>query len=171
MNVKLVKLSYQFKEHLFEMMDEWYTYTNSDSPFAIFKNDYHDFDKYLNELEIKFDTDDKVSDSVFFLLYKDENKFIGASNIRHKLNEYLLNYGGHIGDGIRPTYRNKGYGNKLVYLSLQEAKKLNINKVLMTCNKNNIASRKTIVKNGGIFENEIVEPSSNKIIQRFWINL
>ena len=50
-----------------------------------------------------------VEDSTFFALDVERNKMVGAINVRHKLNDYLLNYGGHIGDGIRPSERKKGY--------------------------------------------------------------
>ena len=56
---------------------------------------------------------------------------VGAINIRHKLNDYLLNYGGHIGDGVRPSERKKGYATKIIGLALKECQKLNIDKVLL----------------------------------------
>ena len=74
---------------------------------------------------------------------------VGAVNIRHKLNEYLLQYGGHIGDGIRPGERGKGYATRMIGLALEECKKLGIRKVLMVCDKENIGSAKSILKNGG----------------------
>jgi len=64
------------------------------------KNDYHDFNYYLENLEMSEPKDDMVPDSVFFLLDTERNILLGAVNIRHCLNDYLLKYGGHIGDGI-----------------------------------------------------------------------
>lgn len=75
---------------------------------------------------------------------------------------------GLIGDGIRPSERRKGYGSAMIGLALLEAKKLGLNKVLMCCDKKNIASARSIMNNGGILENEI---EINSIIkQRYWIN-
>ncbi len=113
MAVKLIKLTKDYYNELASMIDEWkydqeINHTDT-SPYAIFKNDYHDFDNYLNNLELKEAKDGLVPDSVFFLLDEDRNKLIGAVNIRHYLNDYLLKFGGHIGDGIRPSERRKGY--------------------------------------------------------------
>lgn len=174
MAVKLIKLTKDYYKELASMIDEWkydqeINHTDT-SPYAIFKNDYHDFDNYLNNLELKEAKDGLVPDSVFFLLDEDRNKLIGAVNIRHYLNDYLLKFGGHIGDGIRPSERKKGYATKMIELALIECKKLGMDKVLVTCNKSNIASAKTIIKNGGILENEIKD-IDGEIIQRYWINI
>jgi predicted acetyltransferase len=169
MNLKLVKLSDKYKKQLYEMMDEWTKLEKKIIPWAINKVDYHNWDNYLNSLEIKEFTNNYVPDSTYFCLDEDRNIFIGAVNIRHYLNEKLLKNGGHIGDGIRPSERNKGLGTKMIKLALEKCKELKIKKVLMVCNKNNVASAKTIIKNGGILENEIIE---NDIIeQRYWIEI
>lgn len=81
--------------------------------------------------------------------------------IRHELNDYLLQYGGHIGYGVRSSQRRK--------LALPIAKELGINKAPITCDKNNIGSAKTIMNNGGILENEV--GNENEITQRYWIEL
>ena len=174
MNVKLIKLTKEYYLQLSEMIDEWkldqeMNHTNH-SPWAIFKNDYHDFDYYLEHLEMKEAKDGKVPDSVFFLLDEERNILLGAVNIRHYLNDYLLQYGGHIGDGIRPSERRKGYATEMIRLALLECKKLGIDKVLMVCDKSNIGSAKSIIKNGGILENEFVD-EDGEINQRYWIEL
>ena len=174
MNVRLIKLTKEYYNQLAEMIDEWkldqeVNHTNH-SPWAIFKNDYHDFDYYLENLELKEPKDGKVPDSVFFLLDVDRNILLGAVNIRHYLNDYLVKYAGHIGDGIRPSERRKGYATEMIRLSLIECKKLGIIKVLMVCDKSNIASRKSIIKNGGILENEFLD-DKGEVQQRFWIEL
>ncbi|MBR6921649.1 MAG: GNAT family N-acetyltransferase [Clostridia bacterium] len=174
MNVKLIKLTKEYEKQLGEMIDEWRTdqelnHTNH-SPYVIFKNDYHDFDFYLEDLETKEPTDRKVPDSVFFLLDTDRNRLLGAVNIRHYLNDALLFSGGHIGDGIRPSERGKGYGTEIIRLALVECKKLGIDKVLMTYDKDNIASAKTIINNGGVLESEFIN-EDGEIEQRYWIDL
>ena len=174
MSLKLIKLTKEYEAELRDMIDEWkkdqeINHTNH-SPWAIFKNDYHDFDYYLENLEIKSEGDGKVPDSVFFLLDEDRNRLLGAVNIRHYLNEYLLQEGGHIGDGIRPSERRKGYATEMIRLALIECKKLGMNKVLITCDRDNIGSAKSIINNGGILENEFVN-SDGEIEQRYWITL
>lgn len=159
MNIELVKLDIKYKDKIKDMLDEWINFKSENkdelTPYAIFKNDYNDFNYYLNKLEVKKRNTKLVRDSTFFALDNDKNIFVGAINIRHNLNEYLLNYGGHIGIGVRPSYRKKGYAKEIIKLGLMECKKLGIFKVLMTCNKNNIASRNTILSNNGILENEV----------------
>jgi len=172
--MKLIKLTKDYYQQCVEMIDEWkldqeINHTNR-SPWAIFKNDVRDFDTYLENLEIIEPKDGKVPDSVFFLLDEERNILLGAVNIRHYLNDYLLQYGGHIGDGIRPSERRKGYATKIISLALLECKKLGIDKVLMVCDKSNIASAKSIINNGGILENEFVD-EDGEINQRYWIQL
>jgi len=77
--------------------------------------------------------------------------------------------GGHIGDGVRPSERRKGYATAMIALALDECRKLGIEKVLMVCNKENTGSAKSIQNNGGVLENEInVE---GETVQRYWIQL
>ena len=169
MNIKLVKLSYEYKQQLFDMMEEWLLVEQDFSPYMIRRNDYHDFDYYLANLEIKKEQDGRVPDSTFFCLDTDRNIFVGAINIRHYLNEELLYTGGHIGDGIRPGERRKGYATAMIGLGLEECRKLGITKVLMTCDKDNIGSARSIMNNGGVLENEVME--DGVLEQRYWITL
>jgi predicted acetyltransferase len=100
-----------------------------------------------------------------------DDKIIGTIQIRCELNDYLFNFGGHIGYSIRPSERRKGYADKMLKLALEKCKEMKIFKVLITCDKNNIGSAKTIIKNGGILENEYFNESENEITQRYWISL
>ena len=174
MALKLIKLTREYEKQLGEMIDEWKAdqeihHTNR-SPWAIFKNDYHDFDFYLEHLECKAATDGRVPDSVFFLLDEERNRLLGAVNIRHCLNDALLKEGGHIGDGVRPSERRKGYATEMIRLALEECRKLGIEKVLMICDKANVGSARSIIKNGGVLENEFVN-SDGEMEQRYWITL
>lgn len=163
-----MKLKDAYKKQLFEMMDEWYAIGEKIIPYAIRKMDYHNFEEYMETIEVIHGSEALVPDSTFFCLDTDRNIFVGAVNIRHYLNEHLLLDGGHIGDGVRPSERNKGIATKMISLALEECKKLGIEKVLMVCDKDNIASAKSIMKNGGILENEVVV--DGVVEQRYWIN-
>lgn len=90
-------------------------------------------------------------------------------HIRHKLNEYLFEFGGHIGYSVRKFEWRKGYAKEMLHLALEKCKDMNIGKVLITCSKENIASAKTIIYNGGVLENEISK--GERITQRYWISL
>jgi predicted acetyltransferase len=169
MNIKLVRLSKQYQPQLEEMLEEWIAFHDSNhSPYAIFKNDYHDFDNYLAKLDVKDTRGGLAPDSTFFALDMDRNIFVGAINIRHCLNEKLLKTGGHIGDGVRPSERRKGVATEMIRLGLIECKKLGIDRVLITCDKSNVGSMKSIVRNGGVLENEVEE--DGEIVQRYWID-
>lgn len=167
--MRLIKMEEQYKEQLFDMLEEWYATGEKIVPYAIRKVDYHDFEQYLESLEIKDASDGKVPDSTFFALDEERNILLGAVNIRHYLNEALLLNGGHIGDGIRPSERLKGNATQMIGLALEECRKLGLDKVLMVCDKENIGSAKSIMKNGGVLENEIVVDGVTE--QRYWITL
>lgn len=169
MALKLVKLSPAYRRQLFDMMDEWLSVEQDFSPYMIRRLDYHDFDYYLEHLELKTEADGRVPDSTFFCLDTERDRFVGAVNIRHYLNEGLLFDGGHIGDGIRPSERRKGYATAMIGLALDECRRLGIDRVLMVCDKTNIGSAKSIQRNGGVLENEIV--SEGVVQQRYWIQL
>ena len=169
MKLKLVKLAPQYRRHLEEMMQEWYAAGEKIVPYAIRKNDHRDFDTYLQNLEIKVETDGRVPDSTFFCLDEERDIFVGAVNIRHYLNEPMLLNGGHIGDGVRPSERRKGIATQMIALALDECKKLGIYRVLMVCDKENIGSAKSIQNNGGVLENEVIVDGVTE--QRYWIEL
>ena len=112
----------------------------------------------------------RVSASTFILLRNSDNKVVGIINIRHEVNDYLLNFGGHIGYSIRPSERRKGLGTLQLEKALKVAKELNISRVLLTCDSENIGSAKTIEKCQGKLENSITTPDGY-ILKRYWINI
>jgi len=113
-------------------------------------------------------TSDWVTGSVYFAIV--DGKIIGSIAVRHYLNDSLLKSGGHIGYGIRPSERRKGYGTKMLALALEKCRELGIEKALVTCDKGNIASAKTAMKNSGVLENEFTEEDGN-IVQCYWITI
>ena len=169
MKLKLVKLEPKYRRHLEEMLGEWYATGEKIVPYAIRRLDYHDFENYCENLEIRDNSLDWVPDSTFFCLDEERDIFVGAVNIRHYLNEALLLNGGHIGDGVRPSERRKGIATQMIGMALTECKKLGIERVLMVCDQDNIGSAKSIQKNGGVLENEIVVDGVTE--QRYWIEL
>jgi len=82
----------------------------------------------------------------------------------------LLQTYGHIGYAIRLSERRKGYATKMLCLDLPKCRELDIDKILVSCDKNNIGSVKTIVKNGGVFDKEFIDDNGN-IVNQYWITL
>lgn len=96
---------------------------------------------------------------------EEDGLVVGVIQLRHSLNEYLLKEGGHIGYSVRPSERRKGYASTLLQLCLAEAKQLGIERVLITCDDDNIASAGVIEKAGGVLQ----DIRNGK--KRFWITL
>lgn len=107
----------------------------------------------------------------FLLIREDDNKIVGTINVRWNLNEDMLNFGGHIGYGIRPTERRKGYNKINLYLGMIEAQKLNLENVMLDCAVNNIGSDKTLKALGGILERTEIDPSDGNLTNVYWFNV
>lgn len=166
----LIQMEEAYRPLLNDMMDEWTATGERIIPYSIRKCDYHDFERYVASLDTREETERLVPDSTFFCLDTDRQRLIGAVNIRHHLNPALLATGGHIGDGIRPSERGKGYGTRMIALALDECRRLGIDRVLMCCDETNRASARTIEKNGGALENTVTQPDGT-VVRRYWISL
>ena len=111
-----------------------------------------------------------VEATTFLALRESDGALIGFIDVRHRLNDYLMQFGGHIGYSVRACERQKGYATEMLRQALLYAKTLGLRKVLVTCNNDNEASRRTILSNGGVLESEVVE-ECGQIVQRYWIAL
>lgn len=168
MEFELVKLTSEYKTHLFDMMDEWTASGEKIIPTSLTANDYKDFDCFMRKLCHEKEHNGIVPETTYFCLDIKRNIFVGAVTIRHYLTEKLRQNGGLIGDGIRPSERRKGYATAMIGLALKEAKKHGIDRVLMCCEKQNIASAKSIMNNGGVLDSEY--EFNGVIKQRYWID-
>ena len=110
-----------------------------------------------------------VPSSTYLAVREKDNYIVGMIDIRHYLNEYLTQAGGHIGYGVRKTERNKGYAKQMLKLALEKCKELKIKKVLITCDEDNIASEKVILSTNAKLEDIRNVDGENK--KRFWIDL
>ena len=107
-----------------------------------------------------------------YLYYREEDDTVaGLIQIRHRFNEYLKKYAGHIGYCVRPSERHKGYATQMLSLVLPECARLGIHDVLVCCLADNEASRRTILNNGGVYESKVFEPDDKMWIERYWIRL
>lgn len=173
-DLRLATPSLHHKDQFEEMMDEWEHFGGRIHPGALRR--YSGNQKVPYEKWLKWSTDDKDEKTCpegyapqhLFFLMNQSGRLLGAVSIRSKLNEGLIKSGGHIGYGIKPSERKKGYATKLLSLTIPKAREICIENILITCDKSNIGSAKTIINNGGILENEIVEEDGN-IVQRYLI--
>ncbi|AZJ21573.1 GNAT family acetyltransferase [Bacillus wiedmannii] len=172
MNVSLLTPTIDLQEEYLDFYNEWKDSGETMIPWVISK-DPSNFSAMIQELLDAHNginlPESWVPDSTYWLV-TDENKIVGAVNIRHSLTEHLFNAGGHIGYGIRPSERRKGYATKLLELSLEKTKELNITKALVVCDEVNTASEKTILHNGGLRDDDFIEEDGN-VVRRFWIEL
>lgn len=112
-----------------------------------------------------------VPATTYFSVRPSDNKIIGTIQLRHSLTEALRKHGGHIGYGVRPSERRKGYGTLQLELALNQARNFRISPIMISCDKDNIASGKVVMKNGGILEWEGFDEKAGTDIQIYWINI
>ncbi len=168
----LVRPDKKYKKQYIEMIDYWRSTGEELAPWVL-KMDCSDFEAFVRKIENYskgIDIDGNFVPNATFWVYRpDTDKLVGAVNIRHYLNEALLAYWGNIGYGIRPDERRKGYATEALRITLGKCREMNMEKVLLSCNKSNTASAKVITKNGGVLENEVEH--EGRVLQRYWIRL
>jgi len=97
------------------------------------------------------------------LWWVEGEEFLGRISIRHRLTRPLLEMGGHIGYDIRPSVRRSGHGTAMLAAALPVARTIGIDPALITCDTDNVGSRRVIENNGGVFEDE----RNGKL--RYWV--
>ena len=113
----------------------------------------------------------RVLATQFLAVRKSDGGLVGMIQVRHYFNEYLEKFGGHIGYSVRPSERRKGYAREMVRQVLPYRKEIGLTRVLITCDADNEGSRRTILSNGGVYENTVHEPEEDIDLERYWITL
>ena len=113
----------------------------------------------------------RVPATQLIFVREEDQKIVGMIYIRHRLNEFLENYGGHIGYSVAPSERHKGYATQMLKTVLPVCRELGIDKVLITCIKGNEGSKRTILRNGGIYESTVYEPDEMIELEKYRITL
>jgi predicted acetyltransferase len=111
----------------------------------------------------------KVPFDLFWLV--DEDGFIGEISLRHHLNDWLLQSGGNIGYGVRPSRRRQGLGRLMLALAIAQARARGMNRLLLTAHEPNTGSRRIIEANGGVLENIVDDILGGGRLCRYWIDL
>ncbi len=136
------------------------------------------FDEWLDRVNICASDENlspyKTITSTFIAVRKSDNKIVGTIQLRHTLTKELRDDGGNIGYAIRPSERRKGYATQMLSLILEFCKELGLDKVLLDCDETNIASEKTMIKCGAIFDRnqDIPLPDGGvETVHQYWIYL
>lgn len=112
----------------------------------------------------------KVPSHVYLAIRQSDQRLVGIIDLRHHIDHPILGlWGGHIGYSVRPDERGKGYAREMLRLNLENCRRRGLDKVMVTCTRNNPASERTILGCGGVFEKEVLV--DGEWIKRYWITL
>ncbi|PXW89174.1 putative acetyltransferase [Streptohalobacillus salinus] len=135
--------------------------------------DEADYERWLRAVKASKLTENKtpgfVPATTYLVFEPSTEALIGMVNLRHELNDDLRNYGGHIGYSVAKDKRRQGYGAQMLALTLDACRRLGLQRVLVTCDVNNEASRRTILKNGGVLEDR--RWIDDQQMERYWIEI
>ncbi len=154
-----------------EMIEEYQRQGETISFHVLAQESFPDYLEKVTNLARNVNIPDGLVAMTSYWLTLHGKVIIGESRLRHYLNPELKIEGGHIGYAIRPSMRRRGYGALILDLTLDKARNMGLQRVLVTCDTDNIGSARIIEKNGGILESYTISPESGKQISRYWIEI
>ena len=158
------------------MREEWLADGSQLSPWFLNLpvNSIEDFARLVKQLnDAQFaNADPGYCTTTSYLVFDRAGTLVGASSLRHYLTLEGIRYFGHIGYGIRPGQRRKGYAKEVLRLMLAEAKRMKLYRVLLGAHDTNVGSCKTIEACGGVLENIVPDPEDEtQLVKRYWIDI
>jgi predicted acetyltransferase len=172
MDLRLIEPNEKYETSFYNLSVDYKNH--NENKYQIFQDSIHDnYIKYLekiNSMKTKKEDSNFVPETTYWLI-DDKNEILGILRYRHYLNKKLEKEGGNIGYDVPPSKRRNGYATKMLFLFLEKIKQEEKKDLLITCDKNNIASTKVITKNSGILLNEDISEITGKKILRFKITL
>lgn len=114
--------------------------------------------------------EDAVHNDLYWIV--DDGEVVGFLSFRHELNEWLREAGGHIGYSVRESRRRQGYASAALRLGLERAREIGLDRVLVTCDDDNVGSYRTIEGAGGVLQ-DVSDQSArgHAMLRRYWITL
>ena len=171
--MQLIKPCKEYEKQYIEYIKEVKENNETNKLGEVLQKDNETFEEMLIRIEKLSKSENLIGmmkPTTCFLMVED-GKIVGSMNLRHELNEFTYYTIGNLGYYVRPSQRNKGYAKTSLSLAKEFYKRLGLKKILVICSKDNIASEKVILANGGILELEILAYDQKRILRRYWIDL
>ena len=175
--ITLIKPCKEYERDIFKYKEEMIAAGNGSLDGCGYLENYTTLDEWLMHLDSLSDRNridpslGFVEGSQYLLVDDTRHKILGMVNLRHELNDFLFRVGGNIGYSIRPDERRKGYGKLQLRLALEKMVGLGVTDVMVSCDRDNEASARTIEFCGGVLENEPYSEEFGCVIKRYWIHL
>lgn len=177
MNLFLREIEESDKKEIEEMALEFLN-ANDEYPFEgvsdLKKVLEKSFEEFFNNLEVNKHIDEinpNWANQTTYVLADETGHIYGLANLRHELKGKLFEIGGHVGYGIRPSERKKGYATTQLGLILEKIDELGIEQALITCRENNIGSKKTMYKFIGHSDTLVPSMYEGIMEYRYWIDV
>lgn len=167
--MKLVEPNIKYKASHLEALKE--IMKDDNRYFELYNQASNNFERYVEYIKRLATHPDEGEVPSTHLWLVEGDLFLGRLSVRPSLDDFMLKFGGHIGYIIAPAYRKHGYGYRILQLGLAYVCSIGMKRVLLTCNEDNIGSKKIIESCGGKLENKLYDERINKNKLRYWIEL